>query len=283
MSSTRDRVSLGALGELFGNPKPIIAMLHLPPLPGSPFYGGQPFEEIVERALRDAEVLKGGGVDGLMVENFGDRPFLKPDEIGHETTAFLAVVAREVIRSTGLPVGISCLANGALQAIAASVASGAKWIRVNCWANAYIADEGLIEAAAPRALRYMRQLEVRGLKVFADVQVKHGSHFIVSDRPFEELVKDVEFFGADAAVVSGARTGDETPVERVLAAKAATSLPVLIGSGLRPENVGRLLSAADGAIVGTYLRRDGYPMKPVDPERTRRLMDAVTELRRGLL
>jgi membrane complex biogenesis BtpA family protein len=203
-----DRKAPGALGELFGNPKPIIAMIHLPPLPGSPFHRGQPFEEVVEQALRDAEVLKGEGVDGLMVENFGDRPFLKPDEIGHETTAFLAVVSREVIRATGLPVGISCLANGAVQAIAASVASGAKWIRVNCWANAYIADEGVIEAAAPKALRYMRHLGVRDLKVFADVHVKHGSHIIVSDRPFEELVRDVEFFGADAVVVSGARTGE---------------------------------------------------------------------------
>jgi membrane complex biogenesis BtpA family protein len=278
-----DRKALGALGELFGNPKPIIAMIHLPPLPGSPFHRGQPFEEVVEQALRDAEVLKGEEVDGLMVENFGDRPFLKPDEIGHETTAFLAVVAREVIKATGLPVGISCLANGAVQAIAASVASGAKWIRVNCWANAYIADEGVIEAAAPKALRYMRHLGVRELKVFADVHVKHGSHFIVSDRPFEELVRDVEFFGADAVVVSGARTGEETPVERVLAAKGVTELPVLIGSGLRPENAGKLLMAADGAIVGTYLRKDGDPMKPVDPERTRRLMEAVRELRRGLL
>jgi predicted TIM-barrel enzyme len=84
-------------------------------------------------------------------------------------------------------------------------------------------------------------------------------------------------------VVSGARTGEETPVERVLAAKGATSLPVLIGSGLRPENAGKLLTAADGAIVGTYLRKDSDPMKPVDPERTRRLMEAVKELRRGLL
>jgi predicted TIM-barrel enzyme len=70
-------------------------------------------------------------------------------------------------------------------------------------------------------------------------------------------------------------------VERVLAAKGATALPVLIGSGLRPENAGKLLMAADGAIVGTYLRKDGDPMKPIDPERTRRLMEAVKELKKG--
>lgn len=280
MAVIRGPVAPGVLGELFGNPKPVIAMIHLQPLPGSPMYRGQPVEELIEQALRDAELLKEGGVDGLMVENFGDRPFLKPERIGHETTAVLAVVAREVIRSTGLPTGISCLANGAVPAIAASVASGAKWIRVNCWANAYIADEGFIEAAAPVALRYMRYLGADNIRVFADVQVKHGSHFIVSDRPFEEQVRDVEFFGADAVVVSGSRTGEETPVERVLAAKKATALPVLVGSGLRPENAGRLLRAADGAIVGSYLRKDGDPLKPVDPERLRRLMVAVQEVRR---
>ncbi|MEM0441085.1 MAG: BtpA/SgcQ family protein [Candidatus Caldarchaeum sp.] len=268
-----------ALKQLFKNPKPIIAMIHLPPLPGSPRYAGAAMEDIIEYALRDAELLKAGEVDGLQVENIGDYPYLKPDEIGHETTAFLAVVAREIRKATGMPVGICCLANGVIQAMAACVASGARWVRAAEWANAYIADEGFVEAIAHKALRYRANLRAYDVKVFADVHVKHGSHFIISDRPFEEQVADVEFFDADAIIVSGTRTGAETPLERVVKAKQATSLPVLIGSGLNATNAETLLKVADGAIVGSYMRKDGVFWNPVELARVKTLMSVVKKLR----
>lgn len=267
------------LKELFKNPKPIIAMIHLPPLPGAPRYRGQPVEDIIEYALRDAELLKSGDVDGLQVENIGDIPYLKPEDIGHETTAILAVVAREVRKTTGMPVGICCLANGVIQAMAAALASGARWVRAAEWANAYIADEGFVEAIAHKALRYRNHLRAEHIKIFADVQVKHGSHFIISDRPFEEQVLDVEFFDADAIIVSGTRTGAATPAEKVIAAKKATLLPVLVGSGLTPENAPQLLKHADGAIVGSYLRKDGKFWNPIDINRVKQLMTIVKQLR----
>jgi membrane complex biogenesis BtpA family protein len=268
-----------ALNELFKNPKPIIAMIHLPPLPGAPRYSGMPMEDIIEYALRDAELLKSGGVDGLQVENIGDYPYLKPESIGHETSSILAVVAREVRKATGMPVGICCLANGVIPAIAACLASGGKWVRAAEWANAYIADEGFVEAVAHHALRYRSNLRAADIRVFADVQVKHGSHFIISDRPFEEQVADVEFFDADAVIVSGTRTGAETPLDRVVKAKQATSLPVLVGSGLNPRNAESLLKVADGAIVGSYMRRDGKFWNPVEIERVKELMSVVRRLR----
>jgi uncharacterized protein len=268
-----------ALKELFKNPKPIIAMIHLPPLPGSPRYSGMSMEDIIEYALHDADLLKSGEVDGLQVENIGDYPYLRPESIGHETTAILAVVVKEVRKATGMPVGVCCLANGAIPAIAACLAGGGRWIRAAEWANAYIADEGFVEAIAPQALRYRSNLRAMDIKIFADVHVKHGSHFIISDRPFEEQVADVEFFDADAVIVSGARTGSETPLERVVRAKQATFLPVLIGSGLNPENAEQLLKAADGAIVGSYMRKDGKFWNPVEMERVKKLMAVVKRLR----
>ncbi|MEM0348905.1 MAG: BtpA/SgcQ family protein [Candidatus Caldarchaeum sp.] len=279
MSSPLLPMKPDALKEIFKNPKPIIAMIHLPPLPGAPRYMGMSVEDIIEYGLRDAEVLKSNDVDGLQVENIGDYPYLKPDDIGHETSSILAVVAREVRKSTGLPVGICCLANGVIPAIAACVASGGKWVRAAEWANAYIADEGFVEAIAHHALRYRANLRAYDVRVFADVNVKHGSHFIISDRPFEEQVADAEFFDADAIIVSGTRTGAETPLEKVVRAKQATSLPVLIGSGLNADNAETLLKVADGAIVGSYLRRDGKFWNPVEPERVKKLMNIVKKLR----
>src|SRR5437763_1761049 len=80
--------------------------------------------------------------------------------------------------------------------------------RVNQWANAYVANEGIVEGAAAEALRYRSALRAEDIRIFADAHVKHGAHAIVQDRPLEELVRDVEFFSADAVIATGQRTGD---------------------------------------------------------------------------
>ncbi len=267
---------MNVLEEIFGVVKPIIGMVHLKPLPGSPRFEEGAYD-LFETALRDAEALKEGGVDGVQVENMGDSPFLKPGEIGHEAIALVAAVAREVRRTTGLPTGVFILANGVEESIAAAKACGASWVRANMWAYAYIADEGFVEAAAPRAER-LRGIDTP-VSVFADVLVKHGSHFITSDIPLATQVSRLEELGADAIIVSGERTGAETPLERLQQVKSAASRPVLVGSGITPDNVERLLSVADGAIVGTYFKMGGVLANPVDVRRVREVMRLVRKIR----
>ena len=95
---------------------------------------------------------------GLLVENHGDIPFSKPEDIGHETAAFMAVVADRISREFDVPLGINVLANAPIPAFAVAAASGATFIRVNQWANAYVANEGFMEGRAAEALRYRSQL-----------------------------------------------------------------------------------------------------------------------------
>ncbi len=268
-----------ALKDLFHVDKPIIAMVHLLPLPGSSSYRANDWPKVIDNALRDAIALKEGGVDGLMVENFMDRPFLKPEEVGSETVSCMAVAASEVRKACGLPVGISCLANAVVQAFSIALASGAQWVRANEWANAYIADEGYVEAAAPKALRHRSHLKTDDISVFADVMVKHGSHFIISDRPLEEQVRDIEFFQADVVIVTGSRTGAEPSSEELKRVKATANIPVIVGSGLTPQNAPRLLGNADGAIVGTFFKHQGRWWNPVEVSRVRKFMRTVYNLR----
>lgn len=272
-------VSNTVLNELFKVELPIIGMVHLRPLPGSPWYKPGTLAEVIDLALIDATRLQDGGVDGIIVENFMDTPFLKPADIGFETVSSMSVIARETRKETGLQTGISCLANGVHQAFAIAQASTASFIRANQWANAYIADEGYIEAAAPQAARYRSKIGAEDVKVFADVAVKHGSHFIVSDRTIEELSKDIEFFKADVVVVSGPRTGQETKLNEVQRVKSAVRIPVVVGSGLNPSNAKKLLSVAEGGIVGTWIKRDGVVSNPVDEERVKQLMNVVRKIR----
>jgi uncharacterized protein len=264
MSVYKPRAS--ALGTLFGKPKAIIGVIHSRPLPGAPSYDGEPMDAIYDYAVREASCYAAGGMDGIIVENHGDIPFSKPEDLGPETAASMAVMADRVRRDSGLPVGINVLANGALPALAIAKAAGAVFVRVNQWANAYVANEGIIEGPAARATRYRAWLRAAGVKIFADVHVKHGAHAIVQDRPIAELVRDAEFFSADVIIATGQRTGHAADLAYIETIKSATSLPVLVGSGATSENIREMLGIVDGAIVASALKVEGRWWNPVDPK-----------------
>jgi len=268
-----------ALARLFPVRKPLIGTVHLDPLPGAPRYDGQSMSSIISRAVADALRYVEGGIDGLIVENEGDIPFLKPDLVGPETVAAMAVVTHAVVEAVGVPVGVLCLANANLQSLAIAKSTGARFVRANQWANAYIANEGYVEGNAAVALRYRAAIQARDVVVFADVHVKHGSHAIVADRDVKQLTYDTEAFGADVLIATGQRTGDPTRVAEVHDIASVASRRVLVGSGLNEGNAVDLLSVADGAIVGSAMKEDGVWWGPVSVERTRAIVAAVLPLR----
>lgn len=265
-----------ALVALFGKPRGVlIGVVHLLPLPGSPEHRGQSIDAITARALADARAYAEAGMDGLIVENHGDVPFLKPDAIGPETAAVMAVVAREVRIATGLTIGINVLANAAIPAVAVAHAAGAGFIRVNQWANAYVANEGLIEGDAARALRYRKAIGAEAVRIFADSHVKHGAHAITADRSLQELTRDLEWSLADAVIATGQRTGDAADPAEIRALGEATVLPVLVGSGVTADNVRAILAQAQGVIVASALKTDGVWWNSVDPARARAFVGAA--------
>jgi membrane complex biogenesis BtpA family protein len=269
------------LEALFGVLKPVIGMIHVRPLPGAPRYQNEPMREITRAALSDAITCVEGGVDGLVVENGGDVPFRHPDRLGVETAVSLAVVAAAVRDAVDVPIGINVLANGVIQSIAVAKAVDAQFVRANQWVNAYVANEGIVQGAAAEALRYRSYLRAESVRVFADVHVKHGSHAIVADRSLAELTHDAEFFDADVLIATGQRTSDPTPTEEVLGVKSASTLPVIIGSGLNIDNVDELMAVAYGAIVGSSVKDDGVWWNPVSRERVAAIMERVRALRQA--
>lgn len=268
-----------AIEALFRRRRAVIGVVHLRALPGAPAYEGASLDALVEHALGEARAYRAAGVDGLIVENHGDIPFSKPGAIGHETVAAMAVIARAVRAEAGCAVGVNVLANAALPALAVAKAAGCGFIRVNQWANAYVANEGFVEGEAAAAARYRAWLHGREIRVFADVHVKHGAHAITADRPLGELARDVEFFDADVAIATGSRTGDAASLDELRAIAAGTSLPVAVGSGVTPENVGAILEVADAVIVASWLKRDGVWWNDVDPDRALAFMDEVRRAR----
>ncbi|UCH26283.1 MAG: BtpA/SgcQ family protein [Trueperaceae bacterium] len=267
-----------ALRDIFGKTPVVIGVVHLRALPGSPQYRGNSLEEIYGLAVEEAGRYARGGVHGLIVENHGDIPFSKPEDLGPETAAVMAVAADRIKQQVDLPIGINVLANGAITALAVAQAGRGRFVRINQWANAYVANEGIIEGPAARAARYRSFLHAHDIKVFADVHVKHGSHAIVADRSITELTRDAEFFDADVVIATGQRTGDSTKLDELRTIKKSTQLPVLVGSGVTEENVAELLTLADGVIVASSLKQEGVWWTPVSEDKVRSFMKVVNSL-----
>src|SRR6516162_7690496 len=258
---------------MFGADKPIIGMLHLPPLPGSP-QNKLDMDAILDRVLEDAKVLVEGGLHALVIENFGDIPFY-PQQVPPHTVAFMTALGLEVKRQFHRPLGINVLRNDAESALAIAAAVSAEFIRVNVHVAARITDQGLIEGTAHRTLRY-RKLLGTDTKIFADVDVKHSAPVAARDLKVE--VEELVGRGcADAVIVTGSATGAETSMEDLKIAKSASgSAYVIAGSGIDARNIAATLGVADGVIVGTSLKRDGITVNQVDPDRVRALMKAAT-------
>jgi uncharacterized protein len=251
----------------------LIGMVHLRPLPGSPRWAGS-MGGVTAAALADARALVEGGMDAVLVENYGDVPFT-PGRVEPATVAAMSVVAAELRRAfPAVPLGINVLKNDARAALAVACAVGARFIRVNVHAGAVVADQGLVQSDAYRTLRDRRLLGA-DVALFADVQGKHARPLVAVE--LEQEARDlVHRELADALVVSGKATGQVTPLADVKRVRSAVpSVPLVIGSGVTPDTVAELLSVADAVIVGTFVKRDGDVRHPVDVERVRALAAAA--------
>jgi len=256
-----------------------IAVVHLPPLPGSHSFSGS-VEEIVDYVLREVHIIEEAGFDALLIENFGDAPFLKRVRNPVTLTAF-TVVVREAVRSSSIPVGINLLRNSACEAYAAAYAAGAKFIRVNAYVETLVTDSGIIEPAAPKLLRLRSRYP--GIAVFADVMCKHAVVLGVQSATPEYIratvLDAVERGKADAIIVTGRRTG-EPPDPWILmnVRKALDSYPVLMGSGANLDNLEYYLRFVEGVIVGSFIKENGRAGRATDRDRAKMFVQKFREV-----
>lgn len=250
---------------LLTTPTPwLIAVIHLPPLPGAPGAGAT-VRAIAERAREDARACEQAGFTAVMIENTGDAPF-RPDHLDPETVAALAVVAEDVARHVACPVGVNALRNDALSALGVAVASGADFLRVNVLAGVAATDQGLITGRADELLRRRAALGA-SIAILADVDVKHATS--LDTRPVPLRARElVQRAGADAVLVTGPATGQPPEIERLGAvAEAVRPAPVLAASGTSAHDVAAVLALCAGTVVATSLQ-DPHTRR-IDPARAR--------------
>jgi len=235
--------------QRFGR-KAIFGMVHLRALPGSPLYDGS-IDAVIDAAVADARAIRDGGCDGIVFENFGDRPFHK-NRVEAVTIAALTRVIGEVNRDVSLPFGVNVLRNDPRAALAIAAMTGATFIRINVHTGVMFTDQGMIEGEASETLR-VRKAIAPDVAIFADHFVKHAIPPPGADPV--QTAKDLRHRGlADAVIISGAETGSAPDADRLrVVREALDDTPILIGSGLTESNAAQFADA-DGAIVGTSLK-----------------------------
>lgn len=266
------------MDTMFGTAKPIIGMLHLKPLPGSPVYDGEGLGKVIETALKDAEAMVEGGVNALQVENFND-PSYFPNDAPPETIASLSVVAHEIRKSfPDIPIGI-CLLADPQASIAVAHTVGAQFIRATFFTEASVDVSGLVTRLPHAILRYRKFLDP-SIKILADIHIKHSAP--LGQRPIEEAAYDAAYFLADAVIVSGKHTGMPTSLEDIKRVKKVLpEFPVYIGSGVNKESAAEIFRYADGAIVGSSLKYDGISTSDVSKQRVTEFIKVVENIRKS--
>jgi uncharacterized protein len=262
-------------------PKFLAAMVAVWPLPGSPLYAGDD-QKVFDQALADLQVYKNAEVDSILFENDHDLPYIQPplDEKG---VALMTKIVKEARHRFEKPIGIQMLEAANITSLEIAAEADLDYIRVEAFVFAHVGGSGVINGSAGKILRRRKELGAEQIKVFADVKKKHGSHSLTIDLEIRDEVMQADFFLADGVIVTSHFTGINPNKDDLVKAKQATKLPVLIGSGMTPDNIHEYLPLADGFIVGSCFRKDGKFLETLEPERLASFMNAFRSARDRVL
>jgi membrane complex biogenesis BtpA family protein len=245
-------------------------MIHLPPLPGSANYMGQPFEQIVELAVNDARALHAAGFRAGIIQNTHDLPFTATAP--PETVAFLSVVGWQIRRGLDWPIGINILKNDAPGALAVAAAVGAAFVRLKVYVGAVLGAEGVLAPSAADALRTRQRLG-SNVEIWADLFDRTSLPLV--PQPLEQIAEwATKFGGASVVIVTGDSWASTLDMART-ARSALPDTPVAIGGGVSLANVRTALDVADLAIVGSALEEKPFT-GPVSAAKAHALIRAAT-------
>ncbi|MCD6535673.1 MAG: BtpA/SgcQ family protein [Thaumarchaeota archaeon] len=265
------------LKDIFKVDKPIIGMVHLRPLPGSPHYDPEKsIEDLAEAAIKDAKALENGGMDGILVSNESDIPYLF--QVGPETVASMTYLAARVKEEVSIPVGIDVLWGDAKAALAIAKVLGSKFIRT-LMSGVYASDLGLINTNGAEVMRYRKFIGADDIKLFVYINPEFAAP--LSPRPLSIITKTLSWLTmADAYCVSGPMPGMPPDIEELKRIRSEVpDVPLIANTGMNKDNVAEYLKYVDGVIVGTSLKVGGVTLNPVDEKKVVEFMKVVNSVR----
>ena len=229
----------------------LIGMVHCLPLPGTMNYGGS-MDAIVDKATEDAHALETAGFDAVLVEATMDKPMGMVR--GPLQLAAMSVICGAVHRAVHIPMGVSYLTPDCRDVFSIAKASGADFVRITAFVDTLHFPVGTVQPCAVQAWEVRRE---------GNMQVKHAE-LVYPQTTLEQSAYLAQAQGADAIVVTGNATGEETPMETIRRVAKVSKIPIVVGSGVAPSNVQTQMELARGFIVGTSVKQDGNLMAPID-------------------
>ncbi len=265
--------------DLFKVKKPIIAMCHLLPLPGDPYYdeeGG--IEKVVEAARKDIIALENGGVDGIMFSNEFSLPYLT--KVEPITLAAMAFIIGQIKNEISIPYGINCLWDPIASLDLAKAVNG-KFIR-EIISGVYASDFGIWNTDPGKTARHRHRIGGDDIKMLYNIVPEAAKY--LADRNIAEIAKTTEFnCRPDAICVSGLTAGSETDTQVLSQVKKVVKkTPILCNTGTNKDNIVHQLEVSDGAVAATTFKIDGIFENPVDEDRVKEFMAVVKKYRESL-
>jgi uncharacterized protein len=255
-----------------GPHKLVLGMVHLPPLPGTPFHAGVGLGEIVDTAVMSARALHAGGADGCLVQTV-DRVYSVRDDADPARVAAMSLVVRAVVEATGgdFVAGVHMLRNAVRASLAVAKVTGGSFVRVGALVGQTMTAHGLVEPDPMQIMEYRRRIDAWDVRVIADIDSMHFQW--LGGKPTAEVARQAVSAGADA-VCLGHR--DERATLDTIASVRATApdVPVILAGYTNHDNAAVLFAHADGAFVGTCLETGGWGGR-IDAEKVKRFVEVV--------
>ena len=264
--------------NLFNNHnKPIIGMIHLLALPGSPNFNNS-ITNIFQNALEEAEILVNVGVDALIVENFNDHPYLI-DAVDIPSIIVMSNIVSTLVNKFKIPIGVNVLYNAWKTELLIAYYCSANFIRSEVFVDTVISPSGIIFPCAPELVRLQKSIGGQRIEIWADIQTKTTETIIPKD--IQQSAIEAEKAGASALIVTGSNTGVATPIEKIGLVKKAVNIPVIAGSGVNKENIINVLKFADGVIVGSSLKANNKAENKVSKTNAENFIKFANQFRKG--
>jgi len=257
------------LKSIFKTEKPVIGMVHFPPLLGYKDFPGIDF--CLKKSLDDAKTLEKGGVDGIMFENNYDIPHR--EFVGPETIAIMTFLIQKISEKIFLPFGINVLWNDYKASLSIAKVTGASFVRIPVFVDSVETQYGKIFAQPEKILSFREKIKASNVLLFTDIHVKHAR--MLEEKTISESAKEAVEKGSDALIITGKWTGDAPNISDLKEAREAVgeNFPILIGSGATKKNIATLLKYADGVIVGTSLKEGRISKKEINLKSWKKRID----------
>jgi hypothetical protein len=260
--------------ELLGlGNKTVIGMVHCLPLPGTAGFTDN-MEKIFSQAIKDAKALEAAGCNAIMIENMGDGPF--NDFLDTEQTVALTAVSTLVKEAVSIPVGIDAAFNDYKTSLSIAKVIGAEFVRIPVFVDTVMYYNGILNPCSRDAVIFRKKIHAENIKILADIQVKH-TYMVNPSISIKDSAKQAASCLADGIIVTGTSIGAETPIDLIKQVKSVVNIPVIAGSGVNANNIKEQLNLADGAIIGSSLKKGGKITNPISLELTKKVLQGLEE------